>query len=845
MIRSMTRGDSAGLVPPSEYMTISEESNQTKIIELAARIERCWQENSRAKEPVEQELLQSLRDRKGVYSPIEEQHIAQEGGSDIFMKLAATKIRACSAHITTVLMPEGDMAFSMVPTPEPELAPWMEEAIIQRSLEGGRVESNGQPVNPVEQSRMLERMIKEEMERMSKEAAENHNQLIMDQLIEGGWNEALLSFIDEFSTFSAAIMEGPVFQKKAKRKWSREPGGEWKVKTTIEPKMVFGTLSAFDVYPSPSAETCQDGDLIIRRRYRRGDLWEMIGLDGYSEQAIRDVLVEYGRNGLRDWIWTDNQRAHLENKEYYWMRSASDEIDGMHFYGRAQGIELLEWGVSPEIITEPLADYEIDAIKIGRHVIKAVVNRDPMFRRPIFRACYEQVPGSFWGNSVPFLMRDIQRMCNGVARQLQNNMAHSSGLQIEVNYDRLAKETDPFDIYPNKVWQTRSNEFTSNSRAVEFFQPTSNANELLGVYNQFLPQADDATGIPRFAHGNEQVGGAGDTARGLALLMDSSARLLRKSIGNIDTMIKSVIEMIYDYNMRTSDDYSIKGDLRIVAKGANALLQRESMREMHRMALEATANPVDLEIIGPEGRADLLRDMFNTMPSVRDGIVPSSEQVKQKADSQSQQPNPEMMKFQAEQQAAQAKLQLESQMAQQKIQAQMQIDDRKIQSEMQVQQMRLQSDQQIEAAKLQAQIQRDTQTGQVAMQRERVIQTSKTRQLEMELRFKAQQAVADRQAEREARGQEPQREDDVKQAVIMEVGKMIEVLSKDMEKRGDNMSDLVDRTIASVEKVKAEGGIPSSITVNVDASCEKKSGSKKIEVSRGNDGKLTGTVVEA
>ena len=847
MIRSMTRAEAPGLIPPSLQMQVSEMSSESRIIELAARIQRTWQENARAKEPIEQELLQCLRDRKGVYAPDELYLIEQQGGSDIFMKLPTTKIRACAAHITTVLMPEGDMAFSLKPTPQPTLAPWASQAIMQRVLqEGPRIDGQGKPVDPVEQSRQLETMIREEMDRMSKEAADRHDKKIMDQLVEGGWNEALTSFIDDFSTFPAAIMEGPVFENKPQRKWSRQPDGSWNVETTIEPKMIFDTISPFDCYPGPSAETPQDGDLIIRRRFRRKEIWNMKGMEGFSDQAIDDVLIEYGRSGLRDWLWTDSQREHLENKEYFWMRGASDEIDGIHFYGRAQGIELLEWGMSPDLISEPLADYEIEAIKIGRHVIKAVINSDPMFRRPIMRACYEQVPGSFWGNAVPFLMRDITRMCNGVARQLQNNMAHSSGLQIEVNYDRLSPETDPFDIYPNKIWQTRSSEFTSSSRAVEFFQPTSNAGELLSVYNEFLPQADDATGIPRFAHGNEQVGGAGDTARGLAMLMDSSARLLRKSIGNIDMgLIKPVIEMIYDHNMRYSDDNSIKGDLQVVAKGANALLQRESMREIHRLALDSTANELDMGIIGVDGRADLLRDYFNTMPTVRDGIVPSAEEIMQRQQEQQQsQPNPEMLKLQSEQEIAQAKMALEEQISAKKLAADVKRDEDKLRAEERRHSMRLESDREIESARLDAQLQRDRQTSDVALRREQMIQNAKMQSLQLELKQRATEAVQQREAERQARGQEVSREGDVKQAVIMEVGRMIEQLQSVTDGRMGAIEKLIESTTRDLDKQRTEaGGSMGSIVVNVDASCQK-SGAKKVDLVKTSEGKMTATVVE-
>ena len=76
--------------------------------------------------------------------------------------------------------------------------------------------------------------------------------------------------------------------------------------------------------------------------------------------------------------------------------------------------------------------------------------------------------------------------------------------------------------------------------------------------------------------------------------------------------------MMYYYNMMTSNDMSIKGDSKVVARGANALLLKDMAQSRRNEFLAITNNPVDLGIIGEEGRATILRAVANDfeMPGI-------------------------------------------------------------------------------------------------------------------------------------------------------------------------------------------------------------------------------------
>jgi len=79
------------------------------------------------------------------------------------------------------------------------------------------------------------------------------------------------------------------------------------------------------------------------------------------------------------------------------------------------------------------------------------------------------------------------------------------------------------------------------------------------------------------------------------------------------------------YNMRYDEDESIKGDLDIMPRGAINLANKEQMNVRRIEFLTATANEIDMEIMGKEGRATVLREVAKGLQMPVDDIIPSKE----------------------------------------------------------------------------------------------------------------------------------------------------------------------------------------------------------------------------
>lgn len=594
---------------------------QPYVLSLAAHIERVWERNRRAKEPMERQMIENLRQREGQYPPDKLQMIRDVGGSDVFLQLTAIKCRAAESWVRDILLSAGDTPWTLEPSGNPELPP----ALIQLIAAKAQMEVQTGVIHPSmfnDFQDWLKGKLQTIIEEEAEQRAEKMNRKVQSQLMSGGWFDALDDVISDIVTFKAGILKGPITRNQQTLTWAAD------YSPIVQNKLVqkYERVSPLDLYPSPGAVEIDDGDLIERARFTVGSLNELMGVDGYNDDAIRQVIARYGEDGLKNWLYLDSTRAQLENRPNEQLLS-HDTIEGLIYWGSATGKMLMEWGVPGPL--DPEKSYQIEAIKIGDYVIRAALNANPLKKRPYYKTGYEKVPGSFWYKGIPELMADIQALANACMRALANNLGIASGPQVEIHSDRLAPGETVTSLFPWKIWQTKSNPNGSGaSPAVNFFQPSSNADALLMVYSALERMADNATGVPAYSYGDSQVGGAGSTASGMSMLMANASKALKMVIQQLDRgIIEPSVYRQFEMNMLYDPDTSCKGDLKVVARGSSSLIMKEQLQVSRMQLLQSTANPIDMQILGLKGRAEILRETVSGMHLPVDRIVPDADEL--------------------------------------------------------------------------------------------------------------------------------------------------------------------------------------------------------------------------
>lgn len=618
---------------------------------LAGHIRRAWNTNKLFKEKTSLRLLKCLRARRGVYSQSELAQMESTGGLNfVWVDLTETKCRAASAWIREVLMPIGERPWMLEASPLPGLPPEQRRAIIDKAAKEAKaameaIFQSGAGVLGPDEFKSLAGEIRDEMEdevkaRTKKEAdkrAARMTDKLADEMDEGGWEDAMDGFIEDFVTYPAAILKGPFYARKRMLTWL--PG--YKAGISNGQKQQWTRVDPFDAFPAPWAKDCQDGNFIERTRYVRKQLFDCIGMPGFNEEKIRQALRDYSNGHLESWLWTEAERQRLQQDTMYTWLSPAGIIDALHYWGSVPGWKLMDWGIENIDALDPEEEYEVEAILIGPYVIYCSLNADPLHRRPYWKASYDAVPGSFWGRSVPDLAETCQKMCNAAASALADNLGMASGPMIWVHNDRLADGESATDVYPWRVYQLKSDPSQGVNPGIGSIQFNPQIEAMQAVIEKWEVRCDDATGIPRYTYGNERVGGAANTYSGLSMLMNNAAKGLRRAIGNIDThVIQETVYSSYINEMIYGKDMTLKGDNFVSPRGAAAILIKEAQTQSRIQALQLSAQPEDMQLLGGKVRLQLWTEVFKALDIPTDKI-PSEDELEQR------------MKAAAEQAAAQ------------------------------------------------------------------------------------------------------------------------------------------------------------------------------------------------
>jgi hypothetical protein len=600
--------------------------DQEPVSNLLQHMMHLWEAAKEAKWPIDERLAKCIRAKKGKYDPSDLTAIRQFGGSEIYMMLTNVKSRSIEAQIKDIMLPAGEQPWSIDPSAVPTLPQEIVDRVVKQLEEelmtimaayGDSLEITPEMID----IRMAELMdeSRSEIRKVANNECQEAEQHVEDILQEGGFYDELGDFIKDFSTYLTAFMRGPFVMKEKRLVWKQRPDGTSYPDYEMVPVVKYKRVSAFDMFPLPASKNLNEGTF-ERMRVRPSELFSYQDSEGFFKPAVQETLLTNRKGALTNWLWTDQERANIENRHNE-ITDPTSVIECLLFHGEIPGNLLAEYGIEPEgNISDPVA---ISMMFSGSNVLMLRVNKHPLGWVPYYSASFDPSADSIWGNAPPELMEDCQRMCNSAARAIQNNLAIASGPQVEIFTDRIDPSEDKDSLYPWKVWKTNSDTFGSGKPAVNFYQPNLITDKLMSVFNFFYSQAGEQLGVPAYDQGSEvNTGGAGSTAHGLAMLMSASSKIMKEAIGNIDgNVIKKIVFQTWLHAI-TSGIMDYTGDIHIIARASEYLIVAEQLQARRQEFLAFTNNPVDLAIIGMDGRATVLRETAKSLKLDGANVVP-------------------------------------------------------------------------------------------------------------------------------------------------------------------------------------------------------------------------------
>jgi hypothetical protein len=117
----------------------------------------------------------------------------------------------------------------------------------------------------------------------------------------------------------------------------------------------------------------------------------------------------------------------------------------------------------------------------------------------------------------------------------------------------------------------------------------------------------------------------------MSMMIGNASKQIKQLISSIDIhIVGPAVERCYQWLMQYDPDSGLKGDLKIVARGALSLVTKEAAQVRRNEFLQYTANPIDMQILGLEGRAELLRESAKTLNLNPDKLVPSLSKLRER-----------------------------------------------------------------------------------------------------------------------------------------------------------------------------------------------------------------------
>ncbi len=559
----------------------------------------------------EQIMLNAYRAWRGELSPEELAAVAQArqrmgAASSVFIKITKTKATAAYGQLCEILFANNKFPLGVEPTPNPEGIPETVTIVPEGVQFGEQVtdaygfKGDGRDIPKGATSSSLITNLKSSLSGLIKGkkfidgaspdhqqfpnihpaqmAATNLEKVMQDQLAEGDGERILRKGAYECVLYGTGILKGPFSYNEIQPKWKLEEDDTvtYNPETKLIPK--FSHVSVWDFYPDPDARNLDECEFVIERHLlSRSQLRQLQNRPKFNREAINMLLTESPTYVSEFWETAIGKSASTAGNHRY---------EVLEYWGNVDR-ELVE-ALGIEVPDSALNMVQINAWICGDYVLRLVLNPFQPNMLPYHVVTYEEHPHRMWGIGVPENMADTQMLMNGHIRMSIDNLRFAGSLVFEVNESQLVPGQD-FTIFPGKVFRKQGG---APGQSVFGLQFPNTAQAHLQFFDKARMLADEATGIPSFAHGQTGAQSGIRSASQTSMLMSAAALSIKTVAKNFDELIMSVGNSLFRWNMQFNvKDKNIRGDVKIIAKGTASLMQREVVTQRLLSLLQIGGNP--------------------------------------------------------------------------------------------------------------------------------------------------------------------------------------------------------------------------------------------------------------
>ena len=522
--------------------------------------------------------------------------------SRIFLNVIKPYTDNAASRVMDFISPSDDRPWEIEPTPIPELAQLTKGQIptyIDEEIEN-TVNQENPDANPeekqlaVDNTRLQIRRDAELIYRRADQAAQRAQRTIDDWLVESNFDAELRDCADDFCQSGTAVMKGPVPML---AKGVKLVKGRLEIFERMVPMSM--RVDYMNCYPDPAGkENPHNGEFHWEKdEMTRHRLRQLAEDPHYFSEQIAKCLRE-GPMNLADIGTGDNPRGDGETKKRLF-----DVWTGYCFLGaeelNAIGARMHEKEEDPDEhglrsnLMRYLEEIAVRAVMINGRVVQITPNPSHEGAFPYDYMVWSRRVGMPFGDGIPRLGRDPQRIIVGASRMMMNNAGVAAGPMLVIDMDKLAPEDGQWEFRAFKVWKAKG-DLEDVRNAFTTIDIDMGAKDLQSIIYLGLKFMEDVTGQPVLLQGQSGEHSP-DTVGGMRLLNDNASAPMRRVARLIDDrFIEPHIKRYYAYLLTHGDgrggDYS-HADLRVKAKGSAALVQRDTETQNIIGLLEMSLNP--------------------------------------------------------------------------------------------------------------------------------------------------------------------------------------------------------------------------------------------------------------
>lgn len=534
----------------------------------------------------------------------------QASRSKVVINIVRPKVDQAVARMCEILLPVDDRNWGIKPTPVPDMV----KKMIGNQAE--TVDDMGKPTGRTadQEAQMVMKQAKDKAALMEKE--------IDDVLNECGYNGEQRKMLEEGVRLGTGLILGPFPKNSAKRSWATSPDGGMKLQIASEVKPASMHVSVWSVWFDPACGgDHQRGQGFYHQRFAtKKEMRDLIGIPGYDEKAIRDVLR------------VKPTRTKVSNGKIEKVACDEDSYEMWVYYGQ---VEPDQMEMLCEAAGKPVDDDVVNGVlvMVGDTIIGALESWIPDGSLPIDCWVWRSAEDSPYGYGLPDEMVHQQRVINAAWRQVMDDAKLSLGGQLVMKKGMVVPQDGSYEMYPGKVWLA-SQELEDIRQAFYSFEFKNHSQELLGIAAAAMQFADQETSMPQLMGGEK--GTAPETVGGMVMLFNNANVVLRMRVKLYDDNVtNNHICRHFDWQMANNPNAEIKGDMDIDARGSTALLEKDIQNQATLNLANVTSNPRYAMFLDPKEELKVVLKAFKVNP---EDIMLTEEKIEQNMQSAQQQP---------------------------------------------------------------------------------------------------------------------------------------------------------------------------------------------------------------